>query len=67
MFYDVKGNNMGKFEWVFVPDRKYDSQLDADMDILSATVVMLSNEYEKIFSGLDGVISAINEIAKEKK
>jgi len=55
---------MGKFELTFVPDREYNSQLDADMDVLSATVVYLSNEYEKIFSGLDGVIKAINDTAK---
>jgi hypothetical protein len=55
---------MGKFELTFVPDREYDSQVDENMDVLSATVVYLSNEYEKIFSGLDGVIRAINDTAK---
>lgn len=58
---------MGKFQMVFVPDREYESQLDADMDVLSAGVVVLCEEYEKIFSGLDGVIKAINEIAKQEQ
>jgi hypothetical protein len=58
---------MGKFELTFVPDREYNSQLDADIDVLSATVVYLSNEYEKIFSGLDGIIRAINDTAKVSK
>ncbi len=58
---------MGKFELVFVPDRKYTSQLDYDMDVLSATVITLSYEYEKIFGGLDDVIRAINNVAKESE
>jgi hypothetical protein len=60
-----KEEEMGKFQMVFVPDREYESQLDADMDVLSAGVVVLCEEYEKIFSGLDGVIEAINEVAKQ--
>lgn len=57
---------MGKFELAFVEDREYKSQLDYDMDVLSATVVYLCKEYENIFSGWDGMMKAINEYNKRK-
>ena len=55
---------MGKFEYVFVPDREYTSQLDADMDVLSAMVVEVCDYYENIFAGLDAVIKAVNDSIK---
>jgi len=58
---------MGKFELRFVPDREYHSQADYDMDVLSATIKYMGDYYKNIFAGLDGVIDAINQVAKEEK
>ena len=58
---------MGKFEqrFVFVPDHEYTCKADEVVDVLSGTVLALREQYENIFGGLDDVLRAINEVAKQ--
>lgn len=58
----------GRFELSFVErEEGYNSQLEKDMDVLSATVIYMQEYYTNLFSGLDEVIKAVNDLNKSEE